>query len=359
MGDLLAGLSTKRTLLGIQAGRGIAALLVVLFHAERALTLPQYVGHDPLGGTTSFGHAGVDFFFVLSGFIIFYVHGEDIGQPRKLFRYAKRRALRIYPPYWIVTTILLLVGIVAHGSDVMPSPVHLAQILMLTPGDHDLVLGVAWTLVREAVFYVLFGLAIVDRRLAVAAVVTCLAAGWVPALRFWSLGWFDLLFVIGIGAAWVILHAPVWRPWLLAALGMGLFLASGLAEDVGLLPMTGPQGRIAYGVASGFIIVGLVQLERGGQLRVGPALSSTGRRVILHLPRPLPDIGIHSAGNGDGRPVSTRTRLVRHVCRSLVCRLGWNCLPPDGGTACYEGITAPALQSSDCIMRSVFCLAAR
>lgn len=65
MGDALGNSSTKRTLLGIQAGRGIAALLVVLFHAERALTLPQYVGHSPLGGVTNFGHAGVDFLFCI------------------------------------------------------------------------------------------------------------------------------------------------------------------------------------------------------------------------------------------------------------------------------------------------------
>ena len=66
-------------LIGVQAARGIAALFVVLYHTGRMLSLEQYVGRDPWGGLFHFGHAGVDFFFVLSGFIIYYVHHKDIG----------------------------------------------------------------------------------------------------------------------------------------------------------------------------------------------------------------------------------------------------------------------------------------
>ena len=65
-------------LLGIQAGRGFAALLVVFYHATKMISLPQYAGHEPLHGFFQFGHAGVDFFFVLSGFIIMYVHYDDV-----------------------------------------------------------------------------------------------------------------------------------------------------------------------------------------------------------------------------------------------------------------------------------------
>ena len=187
-----------------------------------------------------------------------------------------------------MTAILLLVGIAAHGVGFVPNPVDLAKTLLLIPGDHDLVLGVAWTLVREMVFYVLFGLAIVDRRLAVAGVAACLAASWIPVLRFWALGWFDLLFVIGIGAAWTTLHLPAWRPRLLAALGVALFLMSGLAEDAGLLPMVGLEGRLAYGIASGIIILGLAQSERAGQFRVGPVLTLLGAAsysiYLVHSP---------------------------------------------------------------------------
>ena len=280
-------------LLGIQASRGVAALVVVMFHAELAITLPQFVGRPLLGGITSFGHAGVDFFFVLSGFIIYYVHHGDIGRPGALLRYAGRRASRIYPPYWAVTAVLLS-GITSSVAESLPSPGELLRMLLLLPGKEGPVLGVAWTLVREMVFYVLFGIAILDRRLAAVAVAACLTLGWAPlpdwaeSMRWWGLGWFDLLFVFGIGAARVTLHAPVPRPRALAALGIAAFLAAGLAENAGLLPATGLPGRLAYGLASGLIIVGAAAAERAGHLQVGPAMTTLGAAsysiYLVHSP---------------------------------------------------------------------------
>ena len=99
--------SAHGKLLGIQFCRGIAAVLVVLYHAGRMLALPQYAGHVALGGVFNFGNAGVDFFFVLSGFIIFFVHEKDIGQTQRLPAYIWSRVTRIYPIYWLVTAIVL------------------------------------------------------------------------------------------------------------------------------------------------------------------------------------------------------------------------------------------------------------
>ncbi len=290
------------TLLGIQAARGIAALLVVLYHAERALALPQYIGHPPLAGITRFGHAGVDFFFVLSGFVIFYVHRADLGQPGRktsrvpsaLPRYAIRRAARIYPPYWAITGILLILGVAAHGPSSVPGPLPLLQSLLLLPGDHELVLGVAWTLVHEMTFYVLFALAILDKRLAAAAVLIYATLGWAmlppwaEPLRCWGATWYDALFPIGIGAAWITLHIPVPRPRTLALLGAAAFLLMGLAENAGLLPAVGPSGRLAYGLASAAIVIGIAQAERAGRLPVAAAFTALGAAsysiYLVHSP---------------------------------------------------------------------------
>ena len=84
----------------IEIGRGIAALLVVFFHATAIAGLPKYFGQAPLAGLFSFGYAGVDFFFVLSGFIIFYSTAKNHGNPRAIFSYVKHRLIRIYPIYW-------------------------------------------------------------------------------------------------------------------------------------------------------------------------------------------------------------------------------------------------------------------
>ena len=65
-GGKLEPLQKRERLLGIQFARGLAALLVVIYHGSRMVALPQYAGHKGFGGFFEFGYAGVDFFFVLS-----------------------------------------------------------------------------------------------------------------------------------------------------------------------------------------------------------------------------------------------------------------------------------------------------
>ena len=85
--------------------RGIAALLVVIFHSN--LMAVPFV--PP--GYTSFVSGGwlwVDFFFVLSGFIISYVYGDsfkDSLTTDSYWKYIKARFARIYPIHF-VTMIL-------------------------------------------------------------------------------------------------------------------------------------------------------------------------------------------------------------------------------------------------------------
>lgn len=83
----------------IQVGRGIAAMMVVLFHLGGAMSAEKYFGDLTYIRLFRFGSAGVEFFFVLSGFIIMYAHQKDIGRPDALAYYARRRAVRIYPSY--------------------------------------------------------------------------------------------------------------------------------------------------------------------------------------------------------------------------------------------------------------------
>src|SRR5712691_10367510 len=83
----------------LQALRAVAALLVLAHHTSERI----FQNYTPL----NIGFAGVDLFFVLSGFVIFLAHHEELGHPDKLGRYAWRRFVRIYPTYIIVTLISL------------------------------------------------------------------------------------------------------------------------------------------------------------------------------------------------------------------------------------------------------------
>ena len=79
----------------IQAARGGAAIAAVLAHAGTILAFPQHLGFVPMRGVFGAGIAGVDFFLVLSGFIIATGHGCDVGDRAALPAYAWKRATRV------------------------------------------------------------------------------------------------------------------------------------------------------------------------------------------------------------------------------------------------------------------------
>lgn len=77
--------------------RGVAILLVVLYHNF------GFIRHS------YFGWLGVDLFFVLSGFLITSILINDINEPGFLKKFYVRRVLRIFPLYYFVLILLLLV----------------------------------------------------------------------------------------------------------------------------------------------------------------------------------------------------------------------------------------------------------
>ena len=137
-------------LTGIEAGRGVAALLVLGVHARDHL-FKNFGQSVPLGDLFVFGHAGVDFFFVLSGFIILYVHAKDIGRPHRLSHYLQRRFTRIYPFYWAALLLTLAVMSVSKAQ-IFPSFFHVVSSVLLIPLSGDPVIPVAWTLQNEVTF---------------------------------------------------------------------------------------------------------------------------------------------------------------------------------------------------------------
>jgi len=78
-----------------------------------------------------FGHAGVDLFFVISGFIILFVHYDDIGRPERLGRYVGRRLSRILPTYWVALVLIVVLSL--GGGHNFPHLIDLAWSASLLP----------------------------------------------------------------------------------------------------------------------------------------------------------------------------------------------------------------------------------
>jgi peptidoglycan/LPS O-acetylase OafA/YrhL len=140
-------------LLSLQMVRGVAANLVVLqhlteFEAKYADTKLPSVAH--------YGDLGVDFFFVLSGFIMVAVAGRGVTPLRFLWR----RAARIYPTYWLATLIMIAAAVfLPHVVHEQLSSIPLwRSFLLVAASPQQPVVSVGWTLVHEVYFYLVFAI---------------------------------------------------------------------------------------------------------------------------------------------------------------------------------------------------------
>ena len=137
---------------GLQALRGFAAAYVFLFHLIPAAGLGR--AFPALGEVARWGFAGVDLFFVLSGFVMWHTTHEKAGSIAAR-RFLLKRFARIYLGYWPMlavtgTIFLLLAPEALQGKNLVGS------LLLLEPDDLRLVISVAWSLTYELYFYLLF-----------------------------------------------------------------------------------------------------------------------------------------------------------------------------------------------------------
>ncbi|MFE5403352.1 acyltransferase family protein [Streptomyces sp. NPDC056580] len=147
--------------------RLVAALMVCLYHyAGRGGTVSASWHQSPsrvfptLSQVATYGCLGVQFFFVISGFVICMSSwGRSLGD------FFRSRVARLYPAYWValvlVTGAALVLPAVVHA--VRPDEFLVNLTMLQQPMGVPRVLGVCWTLWAEVRFYALFALFVVLR----------------------------------------------------------------------------------------------------------------------------------------------------------------------------------------------------
>ncbi len=121
--------------------RGIFTILVVFAHVNTSFS-------SCFHGLFIQGWSGVDFFFVLSGFLIVYTDKTT------LVGWIKKRIIRIFPPLWVYTLFVVMfttfIYPVVDWVDV--NGLEVAKSLLCVPMPMP-VLATAWTLPYELLFY--------------------------------------------------------------------------------------------------------------------------------------------------------------------------------------------------------------
>ncbi|GJE16756.1 acyltransferase family protein [Methylobacterium marchantiae] len=255
----------------IQALRFVAALLVVAFHLAD--------GHFIVGA------AGVDVFFIISGFIM-----GTIGVREPPAAFLAKRLIRVVPLYWAVTLLMSVVSLAGVFTQFTVDPRRLVLSLLFIPyyepggGLWPLVV-VGWTLNVEMLFYAVFTVGLVlgaPIRFAFVALALLALAGAVlepesAILVQWTT---PLLLEFAAGLALATFVRP-------AGLGKGAAMVGlGLAGFAGFTALgLGDQNLrlLTWGMPAFLIVAGALAIERAGRWPSGLRLIEIGGNASYSL----------------------------------------------------------------------------
>ncbi|MEH3118689.1 MAG: acyltransferase [Methylorubrum populi] len=276
----------------MQALRAFAALLVVIHHGQNeAAILAGRTGTGFVPGDWLPWPAGVDVFFVVSGFIIVHAAGPLYGQPGARGRFLAHRLARLAPLYWLVSGLYLALGLAAPallgGEGGRPGWAHsLASFLFWPAARADGAVlplyGLGWTLNYEMAFYGLFALGLgLTRRGAVAWLAGALALGvgvgrLIPGLPVPLAFWSDpIVLEFAFGAGLALARAEGVR---LGGLGRLALAAAGVA-GLAAAPAEPSLRFLAWGLPAALLVAAAVF----GRDRPGPS-HGAGARALEHRP---------------------------------------------------------------------------
>ena len=259
----------------IQWLRALAALAICIHHAlheaAQAAQVASLQGVLPLS-------AGVDLFFVISGFVMVHASRDLFGSPAAILPFLRRRLARIAPIYWAATALFLLPMLLgaSHGGRAPPEAGEIAASLGFWPyrrpdGEMQPVYGLGWTLNYEMFFYLLFALVLPLRReraipLLVLVLMALAAIGqFVPP----SLGapWYwtrPIILEFGFGMVIGQMALAGVRPTRRAALAMTAAALALLALGP-LRPELLSERALSYGLPAALLVIAALAVDGGSR----------------------------------------------------------------------------------------------
>lgn len=276
----------------LESLRGIAALLIVTFHATELFSLK--FDQPFLHSFFKFGDSGVDFFFVLSGFFLALSSHKYIGHPNKVKDFLLKRCIRLYPFYWLVSISVIPVYFWAPalGKGYETNLDVILKSLLLIPQEHAPILSVAWFLSHLIFFYGIFACVILWPKVASKFILSGLVLSILfsladirsgfqlrensPVIIPFIFSCYNLEFIAGCWMGIVfkkIRVSPIMSQFTLGVGGFS-FVLGGMVDVYGLqlssegFSIAHYYELIAYGLSSVLIVGGSSFLENNNRIKV-------------------------------------------------------------------------------------------
>jgi exopolysaccharide production protein ExoZ len=244
-------------MVSIQLLRAIAVIMVIIFHV---LLKARLLGLTAI--SFSQGAAGVDLFFIISGFIMAYISTQKEFIPLDFIR---KRLQRIIPLYWLLSSIVCMVYF--YNPSIVNSHNGETNILssfsLLPTQGKAMLLEIGWTLRYEFFFYLIFTLSMIisrkDARYCILIIMVISMASLFNVKSFYF-NYFTnpiiIEFAIGIFSFYSLPKITKKHGWMALTIGMSLLILFGLYNY-------GLQNRVVYyGIPMCFIFIGLLSFEK-------------------------------------------------------------------------------------------------
>jgi len=284
----------RNEILCVQALRGMAVLVVLVVHVEdMANHIPQFA-HLHSWYSRYIGYSAPDLFFVISGFIMSYI---TLGMPFRPKQWLIGRFVRIYPMYFLFSTLALLIYLWNPYRPVMGSGPHDAWTIlasfMVLPSKALPLLFVGWTLQHEIVFYaIVFVVAsTMPTRMLVPVMLGLSVAGlirWILVNHYAMPDWrwtFPSLYLWQFTMGTMVYRYRAWlgRLGVWPAAGLAVLAAIGgiLFAHAGAMGSEEPLRVLLFGACYTFILIAL--LNREDRLKAAHSFDPTHRSFAVRL----------------------------------------------------------------------------
>ncbi|MBT2728958.1 acyltransferase [Bacillus sp. ISL-75] len=142
----------RRKLSYVQISRAVAILFVLLGHVNILFYTDFKYDWFHMGEWERTG--GVDFFFIVTGFMIYYLYHKKAGVPGKTTEFLLKRVIRIYPLYWMFTLLAIAGSFISPSMDGAYSWEIIIKSMLILPTNP--ILASTWSLSHVMFFYILF-----------------------------------------------------------------------------------------------------------------------------------------------------------------------------------------------------------